>query len=442
MADILERLDEDSHGYDFHIFRFKAVLSMAQFEVAFERVHDYERGIWCEASVAAEAQDKGTALMVVPPARINLLSVNRSSGWRGVLDACNMFAPDVDWESAINPLIGETIAAHRSVDTDEELDKVDNTITDPFLLKPFIASSGVSLFYGEGGLGKSLLALAISLSVSSGEPIFGEYPKKIGPIIYADYEDDSLIHAQRLNALRKGMDIKKGYPIHHVALISKVASAQAELRRKVEQRNAVMLVLDSIGMGRGGDATGAEDTIRLFRALKSLGVPVFAIDHVTKDDKRSGKADTPYGSVYTINSARLLWAGRLASQPTDPLKLINLENTKANHTRRHKPMALRLEYQNSITTDGDEYLDTIKITTHDEWWEEREPDVWKGIMMTMTAQASKLWTAKELALALNANVEGIQKALQRHTKELVKTKEGRGFTYQLQAWALKLGEDG
>ena len=439
MADLLERLENDSHGFDFHIYRFKAILSMATFEIAFERVHDYERGIWCEASVKTEIDDH--TLMIVPPARINLLSVNRSSGWRSVLDACKAFAIEVDWETAINPLIGETIAIHRSVDTDVSLDSVEMEITDPFLLKPFVASSGVSVLYGEGGLGKSLLALGMALSITSGQPIFGEFPKAIGPVIYADYEDDSSVHAQRLKALRKGMNIDDGYPIHHVSLVSKVASAQAELRRKVEQRSAVMLILDSIGMARGGDATGAEDTIRLFRALRSLGVPVLAVDHVTKDDKRSGKTDTPYGSVYTINSARMLWAGRLASQPNDPEKLINLENTKANHTQLHKPLALRVKYLNARNSDDNEYLDAVTITTHDQWWEEKEPDVWAGIVMTMTQQPGRAWTAKELALALHLNIDGIQKACQRHKEELVKEKEGRSFTYQLEKWAIKMGEE-
>ena len=363
MADILERLDKDSHGFDFHIYRFKAVLTMATFEIAFERVHDYERGIWCEASVKTELDD--TTLMVVPPSRINLLSVNRSSGWRSLLDACKAFAHEVDWETAINPLIGETISIHRSVDTDNDLDLVDDEVIDPYLLKPFIASSGVSVLYGEGGLGKSLLALGMALSVSTGQPLFGEFPKVIGPVIYTDYEDDSSVHAARLRALRKGMKVEKGYPIHHVSLVSKVANAQAELRRKVEQRDAVMVILDSIGMGRGGDATGAEDTIRLFRALRSLGVPVLAVDHVTKDDKRSGKTDTPYGSVYTINSARLLWAGRLASQPNDPEKLINLENTKANHTMIHRPMALRVNYNNMRNEHDNEYLECTLLLVSD-----------------------------------------------------------------------------
>jgi hypothetical protein len=436
MGDILERLDKDSHGFDFHIYRFKGALTMAHFEVAFERVHDYERGIWCEASVKTEIDD--ATLMIVPPSRINLLSVNRSSGWRSLLDACKAFAHDVDWETAINPLIGETISIHRSVDTDHDLDKVEEEIIDPYLLKPFIASSGVSVLYGEGGLGKSLLALGMALSVTTGKPLFGEFPKVIGPVIYADYEDDSSVHASRLKALRNGMNVEKGYPIHHVALISKVANAQAELRRKVEQRNAVMLILDSIGMGRGGDATGAEDTIRLFRALRSLDVPVLAVDHVTKDDKRSGKTDTPYGSVYTINSARLLWAGRLASQPNDPEKLINLENTKANHTQIHRPMALKVNYVNARTKDDHEYLSAVTITSHNEWWEEREPDVWAGIVMTMTQQASRAWTVKELAVALGTKSDTIQKACQRHPDELVKEKAGRSFTYQLTEWALKM----
>jgi hypothetical protein len=228
----------------------------------------------------------------------------------------------------------------------------------PFLLRPYIASTGVTILYGDGGTGKSVIALALGLEVATGAQIISaNRALHVGPVIYADYEDEHEEHANRLRAIVRAHSVDLDeVEFYHLAMIGKVTSEVKRLRQAVHDTKAVLVILDSIGMGRGGDALSAEDTIRMFRALRSLGAPVLAVDHVSKEGKRTknGNVD-PYGSIYTRNSSRMMWHVE-NRQPRlgDPWDYLVFTHTKANHVRKQLPQYLKLQYVNAVqeTVDG------------------------------------------------------------------------------------------
>ena len=265
---------------------------------------------------------------------------------------------------------------------------IDRLFDEPFILNPYIASAGTTVLYGEGGLSKSLVALGMAISVSTGVPIFGNEPAKVGPVMYFDYEDDDAMHDARLMAMCRALGIPSTKTeVYHYSLSSKVTGAKREMGRRVRETKSVLGIVDSVGMARGGSAVQAEDTIRLFRALREIGIPFLAIDHVSKESKKakSGSPDA-YGSIYTMNSARLAW--HLQGQVTSDKDTISMlaTNTKANHTRRQQNRIIEVRYDNDvrgvpqriyIETSDDFGLVRESISTHQrlmmqmgdgEWW--------------------------------------------------------------------------
>jgi hypothetical protein len=119
------------------------------------------------------------------------------------------------------------------------------------------------------------------------------------------------------------------------------------MAKEVEERGVVLGILDSVGMGRGGNAVAAEDTIRMFRALREVGVPFLAIDHVSKEAKakKGGEVDA-YGSIYTMNSARLAWSLTRQLDGKGDAIHIHARNTKANHVRVSPPQTIAITYVN------------------------------------------------------------------------------------------------
>lgn len=422
-------------GYDWWEGVFTTNIDNLYVKILFERLVDGDNGaIWCEAKVHIEMD--GIPKAVLPPSRTNLMNASRAgSGWKGLIQTLDDLASSIRWDEPIATAVEHSIEVFRTGELERALttDVVDRG--HPFLLEPFVASTGVSVFFGEGGTGKSLIALALAVAVAADEPLFGHRPREAGPVVYFDYEDDHEVHEERLAAILDGSKATLKYPIYHRSLIAKVSQSQASMRRAIGEREAKLAVLDSIGMGRGGNANTAEDTIRLFRGLRSLGVPVLAIDHVSKEDKRSGSLISPYGSVYTINSARLLWGAVVATDlSSENEKYLNLSNTKSNRTALHQPMGVRLQYRNKANEEHKtRWLESMSIDMYDKWWEIQTPDTWAAIKHHLYKHDGSFWTINEMAMTLELEPATVEKAVQRHMGQLVREKKGRAYGYTLAA---------
>ena len=373
-------------------------------------------------------------ITVLTPSRVNLLNGGRN-GWKAHDDIFEGIMPDFPWGLCLQQAVEQTLIGYRSGNPVTDLSiQPQHDDGENFLLEPFIANSGVTVLYGEGGLGKSLLALSLGLAVCSDHPLFNVFPTRMGPVIYFDYEDDSVHHQRRLAALRKGAGIENTpYPLHHKTLVAKVNQAQSEMRQAVARTGAVMAIVDSIGMGRGGDAISAEDTIRLFRALRSFEVPVLAIDHVAKQE-RSKDEPLPYGSIYTVNSARLLWAAMPTDASTSSIKRLNLYNTKANHVARHKPMGIEIQY-----VEPDRKLEAVKLTLTDEAWAPMTTDAWAVIERCLDRYPDSMLTVTNIAKETSLSKDAVTKTMQRNKQAWLREKRGRSYHYTLVRHAQRQG---
>lgn len=419
---IRPKLTSESTGFDFWTGVYDTDHAAIKIKLTFERITDGDNGsIWCEARAVVQVDDKPSS--IIPPSRTNLMNASKSgTGWKGLVATLSDMASDIRWDDAVSLGVSKTIEHYRNGEREQVLATTIDDPQHPYLLEPFIASSGVSVFYGEGGTGKSIIALAMAVSIASGVPLFGVKPYREGPVIYFDYEDDPLVHEERLSAVLSAANIKLLHPIYHRSLVAKVSQSQSSMRRSISDRGAVLAVLDSIGMGRGGSAINAEDTIRLFRALRSLGVPTLAIDHVNKEDKKEREISTPYGSIFTVNSARLLWGAVVAGSSSSLEKHIRLVNTKSNRTPIHKPMGLGISYTNEIT-NGVSQLISVKFTPYDAFWQAAETPPWDKIAMYLSSTDDER-TITEIAHATVLERIVVNKEILRHKDQLVSTLRG------------------
>ncbi|MDF0674230.1 MAG: AAA family ATPase [Nitrospira sp.] len=87
-----------------------------------------------------------------------------------------------------------------------------------YQLNPLVFSRKVTILYGDGGLGKSSLALLIGLLVSVGETVAGLSAVR-GRVLFLDYEDTLDVHARRREAIAVGHPNLKAaeliYQTHH-----------------------------------------------------------------------------------------------------------------------------------------------------------------------------------------------------------------------------------
>lgn len=224
-------------------------------------------------------------------------------------------------------------------------------VSSKFVIDPLVPANVTALLYGPGGSGKSVIALACALSIQNGRELIPGVPPGIkGNVLYLDWETDGPVINERIQAIAAGANFTS-VPITYRRCIRPLAEEAEEISNAVAERDIVFMVIDSAGMAMGtsgeyGDSN--ESTLRLFDAIRHIGVSTQIVDHVSKQEMRSkGKVHglLPYGSVYKVNLARSAWEVRNGTSEDDETIRIALIHTKANDSRLKPQIGLEIDWQ-------------------------------------------------------------------------------------------------
>jgi len=419
---------EAFHSIDLHIYNCVEAIGAFEFTFEFARLKDSSGTLTAEVTVYAQSVTQPD----LPPKRLlgpmvqNLLA----GTWeRNVSQALEKRLGGYDWWGILTEIIPTTIEQHRGmqrVTDNHEWEQEEGH--NPFLLNPFVAASGVTVLFGPGGTGKSTLAVAMALSIMTGEPVIGDSVNRIGPVLWLDYEADENEVMERELALRRGIgmgDKETPYKLHYMKVGSKFVNSVSPIRRQLRETDAVLLVVDSVANARRGDAFGPEDTVHMFAVMGSLGVPVLAIDHMTKKAASDGDMSSPYGTVFTSNEARLTW-GVTESEEASTLddKQLNMVMAKQNRFRGGRPRGLILGYESFPTG----IVKTLTIIENEGVWE-NGLTITQRVLRVLRDQPMKWHMVHEITDRSEANSKTVEKEVKRLFDEgLIERKklEGQG----------------
>ena len=316
-------------------------------EIIADRLQETRGDLVCEMSVKTMRPFVG----LLREGKFNLSATRTRTEWANAFEKRQ---PEIDWYAAIEQACTLALRHWREGAPFIDLSLVEPREDDAYLLRPYIIEGATSGVFADGGTGKSLFALAIGLSVATGIDIVGAVPARQAPVLYLDWEWDAEAHAERLQAIARGLDIE--IPADTVIYRRESASiieSAASIRRVVVERGIGLVIIDSLGFARGGEPESAELTIKTFTALNSFGCPVLFVDHVAKHATDKSHS---FGSVYTRNSARLMWRMDAPDQDVQAVKHIGLVNTKWNR-RYQKPKGLLL----TIESDDQDRLVSVRF---------------------------------------------------------------------------------
>lgn len=227
-----------------------------------------------------------------------------------------------------------------------------------FLVYPLVEDAVRTIIFGDGGVSKSLHAMALAATVATGKPIIpgASAPSRSGAVVYLDWEDEAITHAERLAAICAGAGVPVPDNIVYMRRVGSLHESTREIRREIVRTGAVLAVVDSVGAACGGDPEKSSDVIRAFDAMRALGVAVVAIHHVTKDQKDRTK---PFGSVYSPNLARLTW--RLDREPGQPGEMfVRAQSYKGNNVGELPMLGHRVMFE---TDEANGRLASVRFTT-------------------------------------------------------------------------------
>ncbi|MBX3325170.1 MAG: AAA family ATPase [Nitrospira sp.] len=273
-----------------------------------------------------------------------------------------------------------------------------------YQLNPLVFSRKVTILYGDGGLGKSSLALLMGMLVSTGETVAGLSAVR-GRVLFLDYEDTLDVHARRREAIATCHPALKSaeliYQTHH----EPIWNILPILLRLVQLERIDFIILDSLAAATCGDAS-AEAATKAFRALRMLNRGALVLAHIPKTNEQQQEAGI-FGSVFYKNFARSTWELKKEQEVGADESVLGLFNRKSNLSRLHPPIGLRVRQNATNTAMAYEACDlnqTLEL--------ERGLPIASRIR-NFLEQDGGVYTAKEIADALAAPVATIKSTLSR-----------------------------
>jgi hypothetical protein len=177
-----------------------------------------------------------------------------------------------------------------------------------YIVEGLILDKQLNSLFGDGGLGKSYVALYLASCVASGTPFFGRQVKQRN-VLYIDVEN--LGHEE---TLRRAFQIARGdghqTPIRGVYYYSPDKplddkSTHMEIRGVIDEQDIGFIVLDSLTLGAvGTNASDQVEVVKLLWDILKWGVPVLTLDHITKAARTNQSSAQAFGSVMKRNAAR------------------------------------------------------------------------------------------------------------------------------------------
>lgn len=177
-------------------------------------------------------------------------------------------------------------------------------------IEDLVPDNHLTMLIGDGGTGKSFLALHLALCVASGRPFLGRDVRR-GRVLYLDYELDE--NEQKRRTLKvlggMGLDVDDSVidnRIFHLSPKWPLGSGDHEsaVGEIIRELDVDFVVVDSLTIGSTGDMKEHSDFNKVAQEIREWPTTL-AIDHVSHSTaKKNSKNARAFGSVFKRNVAR------------------------------------------------------------------------------------------------------------------------------------------
>jgi len=260
---------------------------------------------------------------------------------RALREMTDDYFPDIDWPKIMEQLV-VNVSKYKGGNMESVL--IGNTPVvneEKHYIFPFIRKNAINIIYGAGGSGKSYLSVLFGLLVQSGKSYAGLAPDQ-GNVLYIDWESDPEDLNERLRAVKKGLvevhpDIADIEFLYYRAK-DKFVNEEDTIADMIVENNIGLIIIDSFGGALAGEINDSEASMQLANCLRSLGVSILGIDHVSKSNSNS-----PIGTVYKVNLARNLWSVTSKVDEINNEMEVVLKHTKTN-SKKENPRVFNMQF--------------------------------------------------------------------------------------------------
>ena len=224
-----------------------------------------------------------------------------------------------------------------------------------------IAYEGMpTLIFGDGGMGKSTLGVALMTMTQAGVGLGDEIATVKGNCMVLDYESSWEETWRRSNDVIRAQELSREAMIYYRFCALPLRDEVEYIRSEILKNDIDVVLIDSAGPACGGEPENAEKTLQFFQAIRMLSdydrpVTTVTLAHVAKGG--GGKAG-PFGSVYWTNLPRNTFELKKAQKRGDNFIDLALHHRKTNIGILRDPLGFRMTWSDGI------YVEALSVQEH------------------------------------------------------------------------------
>ena len=340
-----KRLEPKGDRFDPYGLGWRAVMADRTIRMTVRRLRHDHGTLRGYVDVEYKAPGHGT-----PRERLAGELVNLSSG-RDRTQFANRLAerrPGVDWRNLVDAFCVEVERRDDEAEPAIWIGNLPAPIDGGWLVEGLLERNQNNEIHGDGSVGKSWLALALAVSVTTGVEILPGYrPCLRGTVLYCDYETDHDTVNARIKQIARGAEIEPPN-ILYLRMDGPFSDAVERILALIQEHGVVLLIVDSVEAAMAGSVSAGappnEGPSKINRSLRRLGrITSFLVDHISAEQAaQKGVARKAYGNIFKRNWVRLAFQLKQAREPNgDDASHLGLFCAKRNNGREFDPVGLR-----------------------------------------------------------------------------------------------------
>lgn len=282
-------------------------------------------------------------------AQLNLISTQSKTQ---MINLLTKRYDEINWVEVIEQVCHHVREHIRAGEPVVEISTEDPVDPPEYLVFPLLPKRLPTVLYGLGGVGKSLLALAVGVCVQlpwTDNPLRLDCEDRLTNVLYCDWETDRSDIAWRLKCLERGMRLP-AVSIRYRRCVQPLADDLEKIQEAINDHNIGCVIIDSIARAAGGDLNATDPADRLYRAVRALNVSCLLLAHTAKGSGELGKQTSIYGNAFYTNNARSVWEVKKVQEAGQDDIEVGLFHRKSNVSRLHKPLAYRITFSDDRVT--------------------------------------------------------------------------------------------
>lgn len=377
---------------------FWVVWKDKQITLEFSRIAEHTETLTAEVSVISH-----DVVGEVAWSRINLLAGQARAG---LAKACIAMLAETDWAYIVERscrLVLRHLRAGQPPVHLRAIEPLPEWVADRWLIPHLCPRNQITVLYGDGGQGKSWLALALAVSGLLGHPLSPVWTVgTLRRVMYLDWESAVEDHQERLWRLTTALEALAPDAILYHRLHRPLTDHVDQLAAEVDKEHVDLVITDSLGAACGSEPETNDAALRTMGALRSIGSTSLVLAHVSKAMTETTGPRRPFGGVYVVNTARSTIEARRMDADEETTLTVTLHHRKSNAGRLARTSALQFAWEDSgaVTVMG------VKPDIADSSLNTR-------ILAILSYIADDAKSSKAIAVELKAPHDSVTRALRR-----------------------------